>query len=375
MKKKYKHLTTEERDLIAVRNAEGKTQEEIAEELGRSPATISREIKRNKSLKGIYLATEADKQAKERKSKAHQKTRIPDEFTKQYIEDRIIQDQWTPEQISGRLKIKYPEHYVSHETIYQYIYNERPELGLHLPRKRHQRLPKSKLRKTKGSKILDRVSIKERPLEVEERKEFGNFEADCVVSSRKGKGALLTIAERVSRYTIIAKLDEKTSSQTNLALSFELSKYPKGLVKSTTYDNGLEFAGHKEVNNVINMKSYFCEPYHSWEKGTIENRNGVIRYYFPKGTDFSKVTEEQIKYVQDKINNRPMKLLGFRTPKEVHDEMVLKFLQSKEFALTAWIRHIKPDYDLNIMKPDQNLWRLPLTFILKFFCWKIFLAW
>ena len=303
--------------------------------MGRSPATISREIKRNKSLKGIYLATEADKQAKERKSKAHQKTRIPDEFTKQYIEDRIIQDQWTPEQISGRLKIKYPEHYVSHETIYQYIYNERPELGLHLPRKRHQRLPKSKLRKTKGSKILDRVSIKERPLEVEERKEFGHFEADCVVSSRKGKGALLTIAERVSRYTIIAKLDEKTSSQTNLALSFELSKYPKGLVKSTTYDNGLEFAGHKEVNNVINMKSYFCEPYHSWEKGTIENRNGVIRYYFPKGTDFSKVTEEQIKYVQDKINNRPMKLLGFRTPKEVHDEMVLKFLQSKEFALTA----------------------------------------
>ena len=156
-----------------------------------------------------------------------------------------------------------------------------------------------------------------------------------MVSSRKGKGALLTMAERVSRYTIIAKLDEKTSSQTNLALSFALSKYPKGLVKSTTYDNGLEFAGHKEVNNVINMTSYFCEPYHSWEKGTIENRNGVIRYYFPKGTDFSKITEEQIKYVQDKINNRPMKLLGFRTPKEVHDEMISKYLQNKSFALAA----------------------------------------
>ena len=156
-----------------------------------------------------------------------------------------------------------------------------------------------------------------------------------MVSARNGKGALLTIAERVSRYTIIAKLDEKTSSQTNLALSFALSKYPKGLVKSTTYDNGLEFAGHKEVNNVINMNSYFCEPYHSWEKGTIENRNGVIRYYFPKGTDFSKITEEQIKYVQDKINNRPMKLLGFKTPKEVHDKMVLKHLHNKGFALAA----------------------------------------
>ena len=156
-----------------------------------------------------------------------------------------------------------------------------------------------------------------------------------MVSARNGKGALLTIAERVSRYTIIAKLDEKTSSQTNLALSFSLSKYPKGLVKSTTYDNGLEFAGHKEVNNVINMDSYFCEPYHSWEKGTIENRNGVIRYYFPKGTDFSKITEEQIKYVQDKINNRPMKLLGFKTPKEVHDKIVLNYLQHKGFAFAA----------------------------------------
>jgi IS30 family transposase len=335
MKRKYNHITSEERDLIAVRHAEGKGQEEIAKEIGRSVSTISREIRRNKSSKGIYLATEADKQAKARKSKAHQRTRIPDEFTRKYIEDKIINHQWTPEQISGRLKKEYTEHYVSHETIYQYIYNEKPELGLYLPRKRHQRLPKSKLRKTKGSKIPDRVSIKERPPEIEERKEFGHFEADLVVSARNGKGALLTMAERVSRYTIIAKLDEKTSSQTNLALSFALSKYPKDLVKSTTYDNGLEFAGHTEVSNVYDMQDYFCEPYHSWEKGTIENRNGVIRYYFPKGTDFSKITEEQIKYVQDKINNRPMKLLGFKTPKEVHDEMVLKHLQDKGFALTA----------------------------------------
>ena len=335
MERKYNHLTSEERDLIAVRNAEGKVQEEIAREIGRSASTISRELRRNKSSKDLYLATEADKQANLRKSKAHQRTRIPDEFTRQYIKDRIIQDQWTPEQISGRLKRDYPEHYVSHETIYQYIYNEYPELGLHLPRKRYKRLPKSKLRKTKGSKILDRISIKERPPEIDERKDFGHFEADCVVSSRNGKGALLTMAERVSRYTIIAKLDEKTSSQTNLALSFALSGYPKDLLKSITYDNGLEFAGHKEVNNIYDLTSYFCEPYHSWEKGTIENRNGVIRYYFRKGRDFSKITKEHIKYVQDKINNRPMKLLGFRTPKEVHDEMVFNYLHTKGFALTA----------------------------------------
>jgi transposase, IS30 family len=335
MEKKYRHLTSEERDLIAVMHAAGVKPQAIADEIGKHISVIYRELKRNKSAGGLYLALEADKQAKERKSKAHQRIRIPDEFTRKYIEDRIIQDQWTPEQISGRLKWEHPEHYVSHETIYQYIYYEKPELGLYLPRKRHRRLPKSKLRKTKGSKILDRVSIKERPPEIEERNDFGHLEADLVVSSRTGKGAILTIAERVSRYTIIAKLDEKTSSQTNLALSFALSGYPKDLLKSITYDNGLEFAGHKEVNNIYDLSSYFCEPYHSWEKGTIENRNGVIRYYFPKGTDFSKITEEQIKYVQDKINNRPMKLLGFRTPKEVHDEMVLNYLQDKSFALAA----------------------------------------
>lgn len=335
MEKKYSHLIGEERDLIAVKYALGVKPQAIADEIGKHVSVIYRELKRNKSSNGLYTAIEADKQAKERKSKAHQRTRIPDEFTRKYIEGRIIQDQWTPEQISGRLKLEYPEHYVSHETIYQYIYNEKPELGLYLPRKRHQRRPKSKLWKTKGSKIPDRVSIKERPPEIENRKEFGHFEADCVVSARPGRAALLTMSERLSRYTIIAKLTEKTSSQANLALSFALSKYPKGLVKSTTYDNGSEFSGHKEVNNVINMDSYFCEPYHSWEKGTIENRNGVIRYYFPKGTNFNRITEEQIKYVQDKINNRPMKLLGFRTPKEVHDEMVLKYLRDKGFALTA----------------------------------------
>jgi len=335
MKKKYSHVTSEERDLIAVKYAAKIKPQAIAYEIGKHVSAIYRELSRNKSSNGLYLALEADKQAQKRKSKAHQRIRIPDEFTRKYIEDKIINHQWTPEQISGRLKLEYPEHYVSQETIYQYIYNDYPQLGLYLPRKRHRRLPKSKLRKTKGSKIPDRVSIKERPPEIEDRKEFGHFEADCVVSSRKGKGALLTIAERVSRYTIIAKLTEKTSFQANLALSFSLSKYPKGLVKSTTYDNGSEFSGHKEVNNVIKMDSYFCEPYHSWEKGTIENRNGVIRYYFPKGTDFSKITEEQIKYVQDKINNRPMKLLGFRTPKEVHDEMVLNCIQSKSFALAA----------------------------------------
>lgn len=335
MKKKCSHLISEDRDLIAVKFAAGVKPQAIADEIGKHVSVIYRELNRNKSSSGLYLALIADKQAKERKSKAHQRIRIRDEFTRKYIEDRIIQDQWTPEQISGRLKLEHPEHYVSHETIYQYIYNEKPELGLYLPRRRHQRHPKSKARKTKGSKIPDRVSIKERPAEVEGRKEFGHFEADLVVSSRKGKGGILTMAERVSRYTTILKLEEKTSVLTNLALFSVLSKYPPSLLKSTTFDNGLEFAGHKEISVLFKMLHFFCEPYHSWEKGTIENRNGVIRFYFPKGTDFSKVTEEQIRYVQEKMNNRPMKLLGFRTPKEIHDKMIQNHLQDKRFAVAA----------------------------------------
>lgn len=335
MGNKFNHLISKERDLIAVLFASGVKPQVIAGEIGKHLSAIYREIKRNKSSDGLYLPLEADTQAKERKSKAHQRMRIPDEFTRKYIEDRIIKDQWTPEQISGRLKRDHPEHYVSDETIYMYIYIVRPELGLHLPRQRHKRQAKSKLRKTKGSKILDRVSIEDRPPEVEERKEFGHFEADLVVSARNGKGAILTMVERVSRYTLIGKLEDKTSLQTNLALSFALSKYPIELLKSITFDNGLEFAAHNEISIAFKTRHYFCVPYHSWEKGSIENRNGAIRRYFPKGTDFSLITEEQIRHVQDKINNKPMKLLGFMTPKEVHDIIVLNHQQSKGFAFAA----------------------------------------
>lgn len=331
----FNHLTSKERDIIGIRRAEGKKLQEIANELGRHKSSISRELNRNKSLKALYLPHEANNQATTRWSVSHKKERIPDEFTRNYIKDKIINAQWTPEQISGRLKLEYPEHYVSHETIYQYIYSEKSELGLYLPRKRYARIPKSLLRKAKGSKILNRVSIKERPLEVEKREEFGHFEADCIVSSRKGKGALLTIVERLSRYMTIAKLDEKTSSSTNLALSSSLSEYPIDMLKSITYDNGTEFAGHTEISNSFNIQGYFCEPYHSWEKGSIENRNGMVRRYFPKGTDFSEITIEQIKAVQDKINNKPLKCLGFLTPKEVNDKIINDYLEKQHVAFAA----------------------------------------
>jgi len=331
----FSHFTSEERDLIGIRRAEGKKLQEIANEIGKNKGSISRELKRNKSSKGLYLPQEANNQATTRWSVSHKKERIPNSFTRNYIKDKIINEQWTPEQISGRLKLEYPEHYVSHETIYQYIYTNESELGLCLPRKHYARIPKSLLKKAKGSKIPNRVSIKERPPEVEKREDFGHLEADCIVSSRKGKGALLTIVERLSRYMTIAKLDEKTSSSTNLALSSSLSEYPTDMLKSITYDNGTEFAGHTEISDAFNIQSYFCEPYHSWEKGSIENRNGIVRRYFPKGTDFSQITIEQIKAVQDKINNKPLKCLGFLTPKEVRDKIVNDYLEKQLVAFAA----------------------------------------
>lgn len=334
MGKSFNHLVSCERDLIAVRKAEGKSNKEIAFEVGKHPSTISRELKRNKSKKE-YLPSVAEEKAKQRWKKSHQKTRIPDLFTRNYIEDKIKNHQWTPELISGRLKLEHPEHYVSHETIYMYIYIEKPEWGLLLPRKRHRRVPKSLLRKATASRIPDRVSILERPKAIDKREEFGHFEADCIVSTRTGKGALLTLTERKTRYTIIAKLTEKTMFHVNLALSFALSGYDKEMLLTITYDNGLEFAGHNEINNVYDICSYFCEPYHSWEKGTIENRNGIIRRYFPKGTDFSKVTEEEIRIVQDRINNRPLKCLGYLTPKEVHDKIVKNYVNSCNIAFAS----------------------------------------
>ena len=226
----------------------------------------------------------------------------------------------TPEIICHLLKERFQES-VSHETLYIYIYSPKRNLKQYLLRRKTGRLPKKKARlyyKGSGKNIPNRIDIDLRDKLANDRLEFGHFEADSVESCRtrgKRKSCLTVMVDRATRYTIIRKTASLTSIQTAKSI-VKAMKPLSNNIKSITYDNGKEFSKHEKINKILKTKSYFCKPYHSWEKGTVENINGLIRRFFPKGTDFDTISEEEIAYVEDWINNRPMKILHYMTPKQ-----------------------------------------------------------
>ncbi len=172
-------------------------------------------------------------------------------------------------------------------------------------------------------RIKNKVNIEERIKEANERTTFGHFEADTIYSCKGSKTALLVLVDRMTRKTKNKKPARKTSSLTGSSIIFALSEYETSNIHTITYDNGLEFAKHESVNRMLQCKSYFCNAYHSWEKGTVENINGLIRRFFPKGTNFDKIKHKYIKRVENWINNRPMKVLGFNTPNEMYKKLKL----------------------------------------------------
>jgi IS30 family transposase len=315
MKKKYKHLSLEEREKMAIYQAEGKSYRAIARLLDRDRTTIGRELKRNKKGNDRYLPITATKYAKQRKHESGKKYRLKNDYIRRIVH-RCLNLFWTPEQIAGRLKMKSPEHSISHEAIYQYIYCEAPQLIKCLAKKHKRRFQKVKSRKKDKTKIPNRVSILKRPEEVNLRQVFGHWEADSIVSSMS-ISILNVLYERISRYTIITGLSNKSANLTQRAVKLRLAEFPDYARQSISYDNGTENAMHEQVNKYLGSASYFCEPYHSWEKGGVENTNGLIRRFFPKKTDLAKVPEHQIARVQFLLNNRPRKCLGFKTPAEV----------------------------------------------------------
>ena len=299
---------------------EGYTPYQIARKLNRHPSTINREIKRGVCLKGKYFAQSSHEKAKSKWKESHKLERIPDEEIREYIITCLVEKRWSPEQISARMKMELGKA-VSHETIYMWIYREKPELTKYLTRKHPRRKARKYVRKTKKSHIPNRISIESRPENANQRKEFGHFESDCIESSKNSKTALLVIADRATRMTKIRKLTRKTAEQASSNIIFALKDYNIINLKTITYDNGSEFCYHEKVNSELKTESFFCNPYHSWEKGTVENINGLIRRFFPKGTDFDTITQEEIQYVEDWINNRPMKCLQFKTPLETFSSL------------------------------------------------------
>lgn len=309
----YRRLTPIDRYQIEALKESGLSVRAIAGIVERSPSSVSRELQRN-STDGLYRARRAQRLTQERRHAVGPPRRIDEQLARR-IKNHLISKQLSPEQIHAHFlhkKIK-----VSIETIYKFIYDEHRAGGnlyLNLRRHRKHRLTRSAGRNYKKSGLrVNQSWISERPKIVEAREGIGDYERDTLLG-KKGSPILLTIVDRVSRFTRIAKI-KGVNAQAAHNATVKLLKKLK--VHTITNDNGAEFAFHKKTAEVLKTKIYFNDPYCSWQRGTNENTNGLIRQYFPKGYDFKSVSNQEIKRIQHILNTRPRKCLGFKTPLEV----------------------------------------------------------
>jgi IS30 family transposase len=330
-KEKYQHLTNNEREEISRCLANKIAIVEIANRMRRNPSTIFREIKRNSGKTG-YRAFGASKRAQAAASSRRKgKSKLANsEKLSEYVLGSLNKE-WSPEEISERIKIEYPldmSMRISHEAIYRYIYVlSRGELkqtlikALRQERKYRRKQKTGKSKENRG-KIANMLSIEERPAEVANRSVPGHWEGDLILGKYK-RSALGTLVERTTRYTILVPLGDKKDAVTvrkEFAKAFQ--SVPAELKISMTYDQGKEMSEHQQFTIDTGIQVYFAHPGSPWERGTNENTNGLIRQYFPKGTDFTDVSEEEIKIVQRKLNDRPRKALNFYKPDEVINKLV-----------------------------------------------------
>jgi len=310
----YIHLTQDERYQIKAYLQMGKSQAEIARKLKRSESSIGRELTRNTGERGYR-----PKQAQEMATKRHKEKIKAIKMTKStisLIEEKIRLD-WSPEQISGRL-LKDEGISISHETIYQHILNDKNDGGdlythLRCQKKRKKRYG-TKAHDRRGQ-IKDKVSIEKRPSIVENKSRIGDWEGDLVIG-KNHKRALVTLVERKSKKTKIALVESKQAKPVSDAVIKILTNEK---THTLTLDNGKEFAAHKDINAKTSASVYFAHPYSSWERGLNENTNGLIRQYFPKGSCFKNITVSDVKRVENILNNRPRKDLGYCTPNEIYN--------------------------------------------------------
>lgn len=318
--KTYGHLSPEERDKISNLRARGISLGDIAMELHRHKSTISRELTRNSSaIYDSYYPHAAQNRADERKSKAHRRRRLKNANIRRYVVSRL-KEGWSPEQIAGRLKQTHAPVRISHEAIYQFVYEpilrKQENLAPFLARAHKKRRLKGHRHTHKDSHIPMRVSIIQRPQHIQNRRQLGHWEADAAIS-RQSQAALNVTVERKSRLTKITRMSQRTSHNTHRAITKALKKFPKKARRTITYDNGSENVDHMLTNKTLETSSFFCEPFHSWEKATVENTIGLIRRVYPKKTDFDLITDRDVKKLEIMLNNRPRKCLSFKTPLEV----------------------------------------------------------
>jgi IS30 family transposase len=310
-----KHLTFEQRCQLAALHRAGLTQAAIAAQIGSSQSAISRELARNGRTDG-YRGKAAHEQAVVRRSTA---SSIPCKLTPPVIaiiEAQLRREEWSPQQISCWLALTQQTR-VSHETIYRHIWADKRAGGTLFRQLRRT----GKSYNKRGGKIAGRgiipgrIDIDQRPAIVEQRTRIGDWEADTILGAGR-KGAILSLVERTSRYTLLHKLEAAQAEITTRAMLTKLRPH-RARVHTITADNGKEFALHARVARRLGAGFYFAKPYHAWERGLNENTNGLVRQYFPKGTSFARITPAAVARVQNKLNSRPRKVLGYKTPNEV----------------------------------------------------------
>ena len=311
---KYHQITSEERYTISTLRRQGYSAARIARYLGRHPSTIYREIRRNRCNDGRYRPSKASRRTRGRRSRSRRNR----QFTHHDYEivEGLLGEKWSPEQISGYLR-KNDVFLISHETIYRYIWRDKKKGGsLYL----HLRCSGKQKRKRYGAydsrgRLAGKRHISERPGEVEERQVFGHWEVDTV-AGKGSKDCIVTLVERKSGLVQIGKLKDRTVKELNKrVITLIMQSYSR--FKTITADNGTEFHGYKKVEKKTGVPFYFATPYHSWERGTNENTNGLIRQYLPKGVSMEKINQQHCNYIADKLNSRPRKRHGYKTPAEV----------------------------------------------------------
>ena len=309
MAKPYKHLNEEERDTLTIFLNRGRSLRNIGRFLGRSASSLSREIKRNKGPVE-YRVFGAQKRAERRFRDHHRRQRLKNEVLRSRVR-KLLEQKWSPETIAGALERNAGQRIISAEAIYQWIYQEVPELCVNLASARPRRRRRMRVKWTRV-RIPERVSIQQRPERIQRREDPGHWESDLMVGP--GQTALQVVVERKTRYTKLCRIPNKSAQASYQGLRSLLIPVPEPLRKTITYDNGAENVLHRELNAVLGTQSYFCEPYHSWEKGTVENVNGVIRRFLPKQTNFDKIPLKYLEAIEFWLNHRPRKCLGFQTP-------------------------------------------------------------
>ncbi len=321
--KKFKHLSLAEREILYGGLKEGLSLREIGRRLKRDHTSLSDELKRNIKygncyVDGEYLPCKAQVLADRRSIKQRQKAPLKNPKVFLYVRKKL-RSGLSPEQIAGRLTLDHPSEHINCETIYRYIYTKsmkRYKYWQYLKMNRRKRMKKEGRRVRRNGKIPGSISIDLRPKEVDTRNTLGHWETDNVIGKQTDDTVLSVTVERLTRVTLISKLADRSAAAKTAAVVSRLKRLPIRSRLTITTDNGKENSYHKQLTNALGVNIFFCHAYHSWEKGTVENTNGRIRRYIPKGVSIDSITDKEIRMVERKLNNTPRKCLGYLTPNE-----------------------------------------------------------